>query len=125
MGMFDDAQTQKKYNDAQPNYDKEDGIDNVECTKNCTYRDVKKNRCLYETCILKQGTRGIPSHKSMTKKCKCCGQEYNFDVSEDDCTFNRLSLGICDKCSKKLMKMIDESPDPEEDETDDEGEVND
>jgi hypothetical protein len=54
--------------------------------------------------------------------CKSCGKEYNFEVSEDDCTFNRLSLGICDKCSKKLMKMIDKIPDDDDDtegETDD------
>ena len=125
MGMFDDAQTQKKYNDAIPNYDKEDGIDNVECTKDCTYRDVKKNRCLYETCILKQGTRNIPSHKSMTKTCKSCGKDFEFEVNDSDDTYNRLALCICDKCSGKLMKMIDKIPLPDEEDEPEEEDNND
>ena len=54
-GVFDSG-SNKKYNDAISNYDKEDGIDIVKCSNeclNCKYRDITLDRCLFETCIKK------------------------------------------------------------------------
>ena len=50
MGVFD--KNSLKYNDAIPNPNKEDGIDNIKCDNTeCNCRD-SRGYCLYETCVI-------------------------------------------------------------------------
>jgi hypothetical protein len=107
MGVFDN-ESNRKFNDAKPNYS-EDGVDIVDCDKECIYKDISKNRCTFETCIIKQHPFNINHHKHTTTKCIIC--EDNIDVEFDD--FNipfgiaavSLINPICDKCKKKIRRL--------------------
>ena len=73
-GIFDSI-SNKRYNDAIPNYDNDDGVDIVECTqecKNCSYKDCIQDRCLFETCMKKITPFSIPFHTKFYTKCKIC-----------------------------------------------------
>lgn len=111
MGMFDDNTSNRKYNDAIPNYDTEDGVDIVRCDASkqlyCVFRDINKHRCLFETCILEQAPYTVKHHKSITFKCPIC----------DDITTKVFKAGvknhplvsppiICEKCQQVLFEFI-------------------
>lgn len=106
MGVFDSNQSNKKYNDATPNYDVNDGVDIVPCSENgCRFRDVEKGICVFETCIYKQFPLSIPYHDKMTKVCKSCGEKYVLEFND---FINPLcsELPLCPKCENTLFNLI-------------------
>ena len=105
-GVYDS--TLKKYNDATPNYDKEDGVDIVKYTddcKNCKYADTVQDRCLFETCIRKLYPISIPFHTRFYTKCKLCNSTMCIVFSDGQHPFTDIP-NICDKCESKLKKLI-------------------
>ena len=80
-GVFDNT-SNKKYDEIKPNYDVEDGVDTIKCEEGecdgCSYKDIKLNRCLFETCILSQFPFSIPYHAVFTNACKICGHPAPF-----------------------------------------------
>lgn len=106
MGIFDSNQSNKKYNNAIPNYDVDDNVDIVPCTEDCPYKDDEKQRCVFETCILNQFPLSIPFHTSVTKICDVCGEKYVITFGETDHPFKRMALCLCDNCMSKAIKLI-------------------
>ena len=110
MGVFDNNLSNKKYNDAKPNYDIDDGVDSVKCESNdctnCRFRDIKDNRCLFETCILKVFPFSIPYHTEFNYRCSVCEKEC-VRVYDDNTVHPLLhNTQICDNCLRKLRKLI-------------------
>lgn len=104
-GVFDNT-SNKQYNDAIPNYDIEDGVDNIKCEYNeCCYRDIDKERCIFETCIHSQFPFSIDFHTKFTRKCKICGDKFTIEFSEGQHPFADMS-NICDSCIKKLKTLL-------------------
>ena len=106
MGVFDNNQANKKYNDATPNYDVDDGVDIVPCNENCRFKDEEKNRCVFETCILNQYPFSIPFHQTITKTCDVCGNKYTIKFDDTDYPMRRLWLGLCDNCIGNIKSII-------------------
>lgn len=106
-GVFDNL-SNKQYNDAIPNYDNDDGVDNVKCEcQNCFYIDIDKKRCLFETCILNQFPFSIPFHNKFTRKCKICDNKFTIEFSEEQHPFTDMPV-ICDSCALKLKILLTE-----------------
>lgn len=110
MGVFDNT-SNRKYNNAKPNYDIDDGVDIVTCDfeacKNCKFRDIKFNRCVFETCILNQFPYSIPFHNTQTRNCIICDNEFTIEFNESE--YHPLlsdSITVCDKCKSKLRNLI-------------------
>lgn len=103
-GVFDNT-SNKQYNNAKPNYDVNDGIDNVKCdNEGCKYRDVELGRCLFETCIYNQFPLSIPYHESFKCKCKFCDSVIELHFDDIHHPFD--SFSICDSCMNKLSNLI-------------------
>lgn len=104
MGAFDNT-SNKKYNNAIPNYDEEDGIDSVKCNNDeCPYRDVKLDRCLFEICIQTVFPLSIPFHEKFTCKCKLCDNE--MEIHFDNMLHPFDASRICDDCILKLKNLV-------------------
>lgn len=105
MGVFDSNQSNKKYNDAKPNFDVDDGVDIETCTDNCKFRDEERNRCVFETCIFKQFPFSIPYHDTVTKTCESCGEKFTVNFDDTVHPYTRLVFCLCDKCMNNLTKL--------------------
>ena len=104
-GVFDNT-SNKQYNDSIPKYDAEDGIDNVKCECNgCCYRDIDKERCLFETCIYNQFPFSVNFHTKFTRECKICGNKFTVEFSEEQHPFVDMST-MCDSCTEKLKTIL-------------------
>lgn len=109
-GVFDNK-ANKKYNDALPDYDVEDCVDNVKCDNDCCpYRDIDRKRCLFETCILNQFPISIPYHTKFTCKCKICNKSFNIEFQDYQHPLFDIPF-ICDKCISKLKALINGTKD--------------
>jgi hypothetical protein len=106
MGVFDN-ESNRKFNDAKPNY-AEDGIDIVDCDKECVYRDVSKNRCTFETCVLKHYPYTIEYHSHTTVKCMICEENIEIDLSDFSVPHIALLAPICDKCRQRIRGLIND-----------------
>lgn len=107
-GVFDNT-SNKKYDEIKPNYDVEDGVDTIKCEEGecdgCLYKDIKLNRCLFETCILSQFPFSISYHTVFTNACKICGQEIVHIY--DDFIHPFIDTNpICDTCLGKLKNLL-------------------
>ena len=111
MGVFDSNQANKKYNNAIPNYDVDDGVDIVPCEENCLYRDESKKRCVFETCLLKQFPVSTPHHANMTKTCDCCRRQYIIEFNDNESPIIKLST-VCNDCNEKLYNLIRDKSTP-------------
>jgi len=111
MGVFDSNQANKKYNNAIPNYDVDDGVDIVPCEENCLYRDESKKRCVFETCLLKQFPVSTPHHANMTKTCDCCRRQYIIEFNDNESPIIKLST-VCNNCNEKLYNLIRDKSTP-------------
>ena len=107
-GVFDNK-SNRIYNNIKPNYDVDDGVDNVVCNSNCegcSYKDIQLNRCLFETCIMKQFPFSIPFHSKFTNRCKLC--ERTITHTYDDVNHPFVDTNpICNSCLKKLKKLLE------------------
>lgn len=104
-GVFDNT-SNKQYNDAIPKYDVEDGIDNVKCDcENCSYRDIEKERCLFETCIKIQFPFSIDFHTKFTRKCKICDKKFTIEFEQEQHPFMDMPI-MCDSCMEKLKTIL-------------------
>lgn len=106
-GIFDSI-SNKRYNDAIPNYDNDDGVDIVECTqecKDCSYKDCVQDRCLFETCMKKITPFSIPLHTKFHTKCKFCNEEIEVIFKEGQHPFIDMPV-LCEDCINKLKKLI-------------------
>lgn len=111
MGIFDDNISNRKYNDAKPNYDVDDYVDIFLCDETCLgckYMDTKLNRCLFETCILQEYPLSISYHSKFTRNCIACGNEFTrtFDYEKFENPFRYDNIQFCDKCWNNLLKLI-------------------
>lgn len=106
-GVFDST-SNRKYNDAIPNIDTEDGIDNVKCDCiKCCYRDVDKKRCLFETCIYNQFPFSIDFHPKFTTQCKICGRNFTIEFTEGQHPLSDIPI-MCNSCIEKLKTLLTE-----------------
>lgn len=108
MGVFDNT-SNRKYNDAQANYDIDDGVDIVTCDsdcKECRFKDTKLNRCVFETCIKNQFPYSVPFHTTHTKKCIFCNEEYTVEYGENDHPLLTEPVNMCESCRAKLSNLI-------------------
>lgn len=102
MGVFD--KNSLKYNDAIPNLNKEDGIDNVKCDNTeCNCRD-SRGYCLYETCVINLFNK-IKYHSKFKHKCSLCNQDYE-KLTENSVPGMDLSYYICPECLSKLRNIV-------------------
>lgn len=103
-GIFDTT-SNRTYNNAKPNYDPEDGIDVVECHCECSFKDIDKDACLFETCVLNQFPLSIPFHSHMTRKCQICDSKFTVTFKEYQHPFVNMSV-ICEQCKNKLKSLL-------------------
>ena len=106
MGVFDAGQSNRKYNNAKPNYDVDDGVDIIFCDADCPYRDEAMNRCTFEACVLNQFPLSIPYHTSITTTCEICNEKFVITFEEIDDPYRKLAFRMCDKCKNKLISLI-------------------
>lgn len=103
MGMFD-RNIVKKFNDAKPNYDS-DGIDIIKCENtNCVYRSTD-NKCLFDTCIIKN-LNSVSFHTIFKTKCKICDSEYELLTEQNPPITNMFEYCVCPVCISKLKKLL-------------------
>jgi hypothetical protein len=110
MGLFDN--NNQKFNDAIPNYDVDDGVDIVKCDSDCEgckWRDVIKDRCLFETCLNNQFPCSISCHSVFHFNCEICDTLVRRDTSKINPMFPTLKMSMCDICISKLKKMVNEN----------------
>lgn len=108
MGVFDSNQSNRRYNDAIPNYDVDDGVDIVECSEDCPYRDEDRGICTFETCIINQHPFSMPYHSKVTKTCDICGEKKTIQLDEFASPIVMLTNFMCDDCKAKLRNIINE-----------------
>lgn len=106
MGVFDSNQANRKYHNAVPNYDVDDGVDIVPCVEDCPYKDEDKGRCAFETCIMNQFPLSTPYHTSTVKSCTICGEKSTVTFDEFDIPIVKLASFICDNCRSKIRTLI-------------------
>lgn len=100
MGLFD--KNKFKYNDADMNINKDDGIDTIYCqNETCMNRD-SRGYCLYEACIKEVN---IPHHKFFIHKCELCNKEYEVDTSITP-PGSSLIYFMCNECINKLKGSV-------------------
>lgn len=103
MGVFDNN-SNKKYDNALPNYDVDDGVDIVPCEEDCPYKDLIKNRCIYETCIQKVHPFSLRYHSKTTLGCWIC--EKPFEIELGDYSFTAPFLPVCPDCRKAIKELV-------------------
>lgn len=105
-GVFDST-SNKKYNNAKPNYDIDDGVDNHKCDQvGCCYRDTHHERCLFETCIYNQHPFSIPYHSKFTRNCKFCDKPFTVEYGDDSQSPLTEIPCMCEGCFNKLRLLI-------------------